>query len=87
MMANCGFQAPERKLAQLQTLLALVVGSLDSAISPENAFRVRKLVPRSGAADLRGLGQLAHEEKPEEVARTVSREAANAILFKDLAGS
>ncbi len=71
MMANWNLNALGRDLAQLTTRLSLVVGSNDLTIPPTQASRVLAMLPpESGSflTSLKGLGHLAHEERPELVA-------------------
>lgn len=68
MMANWDLHALERRLGELKVPLKLVAGSQDRAISSDDAFKVHDLVPHSEVIVLRGLGHLAHEERPEEIA-------------------
>jgi magnesium chelatase accessory protein len=79
MMANWRLDELERELGRLEPRLTLIVGECDGTISPADAGRVAALVPGATVASLPGLGHLAHEEKPEEVAaliRSVGGEAA-----------
>ncbi len=79
MMANWDLHALERRLPQLKGILTLIAGSVDKAIPPEVAFRVKEIVPKSRVTVLRGLGHLAHEEDPERVADVIlGRERLNA---------
>jgi magnesium chelatase accessory protein len=73
MMANWELEGLARDLPRLGVPLLLVVGSDDRTISSEDAFKVRDLVPGSRVEYLRGLGHLAHEEQPAEVAAAVGR--------------
>ena len=80
LMANWDLRPLLRDLPDLPTRLILVTGSKDRMVPPVEAYRVRSLVPRAELVSLRGLGHLAHEERPEEVAdllrRMVPHEAA-----------
>ncbi len=78
MMANWDLFTLERNLPRLKVPLTLVAGSADRAISPEDAFRVRDLVPGAEVVVLRGLGHLAHEERPEEIAKIVIKAVGTA---------
>jgi magnesium chelatase accessory protein len=71
MMAHWNLTALERDLAKLTTPLELFVGSRDRTIAPERAFEVRRVVPHARITQLAGLGHLAHEEKPEDVAQRI----------------
>jgi magnesium chelatase accessory protein len=73
MMANWDLRPLERDLPGLRTPLVLVAGRNDRTIAPAEARRVRALLPAADLVYLRGLGHLAHEERPEEVAEMVAR--------------
>jgi magnesium chelatase accessory protein len=68
MMANWDLVSLERELPRLTTPLILVAAGRDRAILPTTAFRVRAIVPNAMVVSLPGLGHLAHEEQPHEVA-------------------
>ncbi|MFD2113165.1 alpha/beta fold hydrolase BchO [Thiorhodococcus fuscus] len=77
MMANWNLGLMEQGLPRLETSLFLVVGEEDSTVSPREARRVRQhFQPAAEIVALPGLGHLAHEERPREVADTVRRIAA-----------
>jgi magnesium chelatase accessory protein len=71
MMAGWDLEALERRLPRLAVPLTLVVGDNDTAVPPEAATRVRALLPSARIETMRGSGHLAHEERPEEVARLI----------------
>jgi magnesium chelatase accessory protein len=71
MMAHWDLRPLERDWSRLPVPLLLVVGAKDKAVSPEEAFKVRTLVPEARVVTLPGLGHLAHEEKPEAVERLI----------------
>jgi magnesium chelatase accessory protein len=62
-----------RDLPRLAPRLILVSGSNDGMVPPSEAHRVRSLVPQAELVPLRGLGHLAHEERPEEIAALLRR--------------
>jgi magnesium chelatase accessory protein len=68
MMANWDLRPVERDLPRLEPRLLLIVGGNDGTIRPADARRVAALVPGATIEVLDGLGHLAHEEKPAEVA-------------------
>ena len=68
MMANWDLETFARDLHRLAVPLMLVVGGADRTISSADAFRVRDQLPAARIEYLRGLGHLAHEERPEEIA-------------------
>ena len=80
LMANWDLRPLARDLPQLPARLILVTGSNDGMVPPSESYRVRALMPKAELVSLRGLGHLAHEERPHDVAalleRTVLHEAA-----------
>ncbi|CAN5905963.1 alpha/beta fold hydrolase [soil metagenome] len=78
MMAQWDVRPLLRDLPQLKTPLHLIVGTHDRAVPPEQARRVQLLVPGATLTRLPGLGHLAHEERPEEVARCVIKASGDA---------
>ena len=56
-----------RDFPKLRANVVLVVGGKDLSVPPDNAFEVEKLLPVAVVKYLRGLGHLAHEERPEEI--------------------
>lgn len=68
MMAQWNLDSFPRDLPRLTVPLLLITGSRDLTIPPEQALRIRDLVPRARIENLRGLGHLAHEEQPLKVA-------------------
>jgi magnesium chelatase accessory protein len=81
MMANWQLDGLVSDFSKLDQPLLLVAGERDKAVSPEEARRIRRLLPRSGFASLPGLGHLAHEERPAELVGLIAR-AADAGLAK-----
>lgn len=79
MMANWDLKPLVRDLPRLEPRLVLVVGSRDRAIPPADAERVRALLPSARTEVLKGVGHLAHEERPQEVADLVTRLAAEEV--------
>jgi magnesium chelatase accessory protein len=71
MMAHWDLHALVRDLPRLRPPLTLVVGARDRAVRPAEARRVRDLVPGAQIVGLPGLGHLAHEERPAEVAALI----------------
>jgi magnesium chelatase accessory protein len=72
MMANWDLAPLAADLPQLDVPLVLVVGSGDRTIPPSHADRVRLLLPTARIIALSGLGHLAHEERPDEVAQLLA---------------
>ncbi len=75
MMAAWDLHLLERSLPQLKVPLLLVVGGHDRTIDPADAIRIRDLVPGARIDYLRGLGHLAHEEKPQQIAELIRAQA------------
>lgn len=71
MMAHWDLAGLARDLPRLSIPLALVVGGNDRTIPSTEAFRVRDLLPTATVHYLKGLGHLAHEEQPEQLAELV----------------
>lgn len=81
MMASWDLGALARDLPQLKSELVLVAAGDDATISPEEAFRVRTLLPAAIVEYLRGLGHLAHEEAPETISALIKRHAHTRALI------
>lgn len=73
MMANWDLVPLLRDLPRLRPPLALVVGGSDRTIPPAQAERVRARLPSACVLPLPGLGHLAHEEDPGQVAALLIR--------------
>ncbi len=72
MMANWDLVPLDRDLPRLAAPLLLIVGSQDRTIAPDASLALAdRLGPRARVEWLRGLGHLAHEEKPEVVAELI----------------
>lgn len=69
LLAGWDLDALQRDLARLPCPLLLLTGDRDGVVAPREAERVRARVPRAEWRVLHGLGHLAHEERPEPVAR------------------
>ena len=68
MMARWDLDGLARDLPGLEVPLTLVAANGDRAVPPETAVRVRTLLPQAEVRTLRGVGHLAHEEKPAMIA-------------------
>ena len=79
MMAKWDLHALQHRLPNLRTKLILVAGGLDRAVSSDDAFKVKALVPDAEVVYLRGRGHLAHEERPEEIAEIIAKTARPAL--------
>jgi magnesium chelatase accessory protein len=82
MMANWDLETLEIALKRLQTPVALVAGQEDKAVRPGQIERAAALLPRATVHWLAGLGHLAHEERPEEVADLMRRCIAGELTGK-----
>jgi magnesium chelatase accessory protein len=82
MMANWDLAALARDLPRLQPDLALVAGEKDGTIPPETAARVQAILPAARRIVLPGLGHLAHEEKPADIADIIVRQARSSGILR-----
>jgi magnesium chelatase accessory protein len=73
MMANWDLDALARDLPRLHTKLVVVTGDNDLMVPPAEQRRVRMLVRNAEMVTLPGLGHLAHEERPGEIADLLVR--------------
>ena len=71
MMANWNLDPLFSDLPKLKTPLLLVACGDDRAIPADQAFRVRESLSTVKIEYVRGLGHLAHEERPDEIARLI----------------
>jgi magnesium chelatase accessory protein len=71
MMANWDLVALRTELPRLGVPLVLVTGGNDRTLPPDQALQVAARVPGARVVDLPGLGHLAHEERPEQLADIV----------------
>lgn len=79
MMAHWELQPLVRALPSLVPPLHLVVGTNDRAVPPSQAERVARLVPQARLHRLPGLGHLAHEESPAQVADLIASWQVEAV--------
>jgi magnesium chelatase accessory protein len=77
MMANWDLNPLLRDLPRLAPRLVLVVGSHDRSVSPVQAERVRQRLPSASIVAMKGLGHLAHEERPQDTAELIFRLASS----------
>jgi magnesium chelatase accessory protein len=68
MMTHWDLDSLAADLPQLPVALTLVTASADRAVPPATATAVRRILPAAEIRHLRGVGHLAHEEKPAMVA-------------------
>jgi magnesium chelatase accessory protein len=73
LMANWDLEALAKDLPRLGEKLILVAGTNDGMVPHSEAYRVRTLVPGAQIVSLPGLGHLAHEERPGEIAGLLQR--------------
>lgn len=71
MMADWDLESLKRDLPRLRTRLLLLHGDADSAIPLSAAEEAAAMVEGATIMPLAGLGHLAHEERPEEIATTI----------------
>ena len=71
MMARWDVRDLARELPGLTVPLVLVSGEQDRMIPPSHAVDVQRLLPAAERIDLQGLGHLAHEERPAELASII----------------
>ena len=69
MMARWDLQG--LRLSRLPIPAMLVWGEKDGMVPPAHARRLHRMLPSARLAPLPGLGHLAHEEAPEQVARLI----------------
>ncbi|MBA3879969.1 MAG: alpha/beta hydrolase [Sphingobium sp.] len=79
MMADWDLDSLNRDLPKLAVPLLLVHGESDAMIPPSSARDAAALVPGARVETLAGLGHLAHEEAPDEVAALIERFAAAGV--------
>ncbi len=78
MMAQWDLAALSRELPKLDVRLILIAAGNDEAVPADWAFEVEKRVGDARVVYLRGVGHLAHEEQPDEVASLIIEEAQRA---------
>ncbi len=76
MMADWDLESLTRDLPKLAVPLLLVHGESDAMIPPSSARDAAALVPGARVETLAGLGHLAHEEAPDQVAALIAGFAA-----------
>lgn len=78
MMADWDLAALQRDLPRVRTRLLLVHGEEDAAIPLSSARKAAEQVGDGRLVTLPGLGHLAHEQSPDEVAAIIRRFAEEA---------
>ena len=76
MMATWDPRPLARDLPRLAAPLHLFTGGRDGMIPPDEARKVRQLVPGAELVELPELGHLAHEEDPDRVAALLADRTA-----------
>jgi len=71
MMASWDLDPLLRNLPGLANNLLLVVGDNDRMVPPEQAERVREMLPAARIRRLPDCGHLLHEERPRETAALI----------------
>ena len=86
MMANWQLDTLHDDLPLIKVPLLLIAGQHDRAIRAEDAFKVRERIPGATVEVMRGLGHLAHEERPDDVAHLMLDFArASGVLAAEVA--
>jgi magnesium chelatase accessory protein len=73
MMAQWDLASLARELGKLTPPLALIVGDRDRAIPPSQSQQVVQKVPHARRIVAAGLGHLAHEEEPYQIAQLIAQ--------------
>ena len=73
MMANWDLDRLQRDLPRLRAPMRLFVGSNDRNVPPAQADRIARLLPDARVERMAGLGHLAHEERPDLAAESITR--------------
>jgi magnesium chelatase accessory protein len=71
MMAGWDLGSMIARYPDVDVPVLLLVGESDGTVSPGEAERVARLLPAARVRRLPGLGHLAHEERPREVAGVI----------------
>jgi magnesium chelatase accessory protein len=71
MMASWDLESLERRLSEVSATVMLLHASKDAAIPHSAVARAAKLIPSSEFEQVTGLGHLAHEEEPDQIAAMV----------------
>ena len=77
MMANWELGSLLDGIESLRSRIHLIVADGDNAVSPNEATVLRQRYPRIDVSCMRGLGHLAHEERPQEAADLINRIVAS----------
>jgi magnesium chelatase accessory protein len=71
MMAQWSLDELISALPRMTSPLMLIVGENDKAVPPEDARKIKRLLPQTTIERIPHTGHLSHEERPEQVARLV----------------
>jgi magnesium chelatase accessory protein len=71
MMASWDLDTLGADLPRLDAPLQLIAAGEDKSVPATQAFTIRERVPHVEVTYLRGVGHLAHEEKPDVLAQTI----------------
>lgn len=82
MMAHWDLHALERELPRLTPAPVLVVGENDLTVPPSQAHWLHSWLPATTVVSMAGVGHLAHEERPAEIAEVIYRHALPAAAKK-----
>ena len=72
MMANWELPTLERDMKRLATPLYLVVGLHDAMVKPRVSEEAARIVQNATMVRIPGLGHLAHEEQPDQIATVIT---------------
>jgi magnesium chelatase accessory protein len=72
MMANWDLPQLERDMPRLKVPLYLIAAQRDAMVKPSVSEEAARLIPGAQLIRLPGLGHLAHEEQPEQVANLIT---------------
>lgn len=76
MMAQWDLHTLDAQLTRLQTPVLLVTGERDHTVPPDKARQAADMLPNAELRVLSGLGHLAHEEAPSQLAQLIGEELA-----------
>jgi len=75
MMANWDLQPLQDAMGRIETPVVLVTTDNDRAVPASNSLRARDRLANAKVVYLRGLGHLAHEEAPAQIAEIIEQTA------------
>ncbi|MDH7976108.1 alpha/beta fold hydrolase [Sphingomonas sp. AR_OL41] len=84
MMADWDLEGLRRDLPRIRVPMLLVHGAGDTAVAASNAHEAARMIDGARVVELPGLGHLAHEEQPHDVAAIIADFARDReIIGKD----